>query len=113
MPLVADRRGSDRQARWSRAFDSGNHHGKTRADAGPTSLVSRHSGTGEPLHRWSLASGAGPTNTIPATGAVSGTLPRMARAGAGNRIVFATFGSPGDLNPFLAIGSELRNRGYD
>lgn len=29
------------------------------------------------------------------------------------RIVMATYGSPGDLQPFLAIGCELRARGYD
>ncbi len=29
------------------------------------------------------------------------------------RIVLATFGSPGDLQPFLAIGTELLNRGHD
>src|SRR5215212_6348519 len=28
------------------------------------------------------------------------------------RIVLATFGSPGDLYPFLAIGAELRARGH-
>jgi rhamnosyltransferase subunit B len=28
------------------------------------------------------------------------------------RIVLATFGSPGDLHPFLAIGAELRARGH-
>jgi UDP:flavonoid glycosyltransferase YjiC (YdhE family) len=28
------------------------------------------------------------------------------------RIVLATFGSPGDLRPFLAIGAELRRRGH-
>jgi rhamnosyltransferase subunit B len=28
------------------------------------------------------------------------------------RIVLATFGSPGDLHPFLAMGSELRARGH-
>jgi UDP:flavonoid glycosyltransferase YjiC (YdhE family) len=30
----------------------------------------------------------------------------------GKRIVLATFGSPGDLFPFLAIGQELRQRGH-
>src|SRR5215218_6187975 len=28
------------------------------------------------------------------------------------RIILATFGSPGDLHPFLAIGAELRARGH-
>ena len=48
-----------------------------------------------------------------AVAAASGTLPRMARPGAGKRIVLATYGSPGDLQPFLAIGAELRARGHD
>jgi rhamnosyltransferase subunit B len=42
----------------------------------------------------------------------SGTLPRMARETPAKRIVLATFGSPGDLHPFLAIGAELRARGH-
>ncbi|HEX5500379.1 MAG TPA: glycosyltransferase [Thermomicrobiales bacterium] len=29
------------------------------------------------------------------------------------RVVLATFGSPGDLNPYLAIALELRRRGHD
>jgi UDP:flavonoid glycosyltransferase YjiC (YdhE family) len=33
-------------------------------------------------------------------------------AGASQRIVLATFGSPGDLRPFLAIGAELGQRGH-
>jgi rhamnosyltransferase subunit B len=37
----------------------------------------------------------------------------MARPGASKRIVLATYGSPGDLQPFLAIGAELRARGHD
>ena len=37
----------------------------------------------------------------------------MGRPGAGKRIVLATYGSPGDLQPFLAIGAELRARGHD
>ena len=37
----------------------------------------------------------------------------MARSGAGKHIVLATYGSPGDLQPFLAIGAELRARGHD
>src|ERR671916_358277 len=36
----------------------------------------------------------------------------MARDRPGKRIVLATFGSPGDLHPFLAIGAELRARGH-
>src|SRR5688500_17780839 len=36
----------------------------------------------------------------------------MARGTSANRIVLATFGSPGDLHPFLAIGAELRARGH-
>lgn len=32
---------------------------------------------------------------------------------SGRRIVICTFGSPGDLLPFLAIGRELRRRGHD
>src|SRR5215217_53779 len=36
----------------------------------------------------------------------------MARDTPANRIVLATFGSPGDLHPFLAIGAELRARGH-
>ena len=36
----------------------------------------------------------------------------MARDTPANRIVLATFGSPGDLYPFLAIGGELRARGH-
>src|SRR5215203_8625 len=43
----------------------------------------------------------------------SGTLPRMARDTPAKRIVLATFGSPGDLYPFLAIGTELRARGHE
>lgn len=35
----------------------------------------------------------------------------MARDTSAKRIVLATFGSPGDLHPFLAIGAELRARG--
>ncbi len=31
----------------------------------------------------------------------------------GRRIVICTFGSPGDLLPFLAVGRELRRRGHD
>ena len=31
---------------------------------------------------------------------------------SGKRIVLVTFGSPGDLHPFLAIGAELRARGH-
>jgi rhamnosyltransferase subunit B len=42
----------------------------------------------------------------------SGTLPRMARDLPTKRIMLATFGSPGDLYPFLAIGAELRARGH-
>src|SRR5690348_2537887 len=30
----------------------------------------------------------------------------------GSRVVLATFGSPGDLNPFIAIALELRRRGH-
>ena len=37
----------------------------------------------------------------------------MTRRVTGKRIVLATFGSPGDLRPFLAIGRELHNRGHD
>ncbi|MGH2613865.1 MAG: glycosyltransferase [Thermomicrobiales bacterium] len=37
----------------------------------------------------------------------------MARAATGKRIVLATYGSPGDVQPFLAIGMELRARGHD
>ena len=48
-----------------------------------------------------------------AAAAGSGTLPPMARERAGKRIVFATFGSLGDLQPFLAIGAELGARGHD
>jgi rhamnosyltransferase subunit B len=36
----------------------------------------------------------------------------MARDTPAKRIVLATFGSPGDLYPFLAIGAELRARGH-
>ena len=36
----------------------------------------------------------------------------MARDTPAKRIVLATFGSPGDLLPFLAIGAELRARGH-
>ena len=36
----------------------------------------------------------------------------MARDMPAKRIVLATFGSPGDLLPFLAIGAELRVRGH-
>src|ERR671916_2631894 len=36
----------------------------------------------------------------------------MARNSPAKRIVLATFGSPGDLYPFLAIGAELRARGH-
>jgi rhamnosyltransferase subunit B len=36
----------------------------------------------------------------------------MARDSRAKRIVLATFGSPGDLHPFLAIGAELRARGH-
>jgi UDP:flavonoid glycosyltransferase YjiC (YdhE family) len=36
----------------------------------------------------------------------------MARDRPTKRIVLATFGSPGDLYPFLAIGAELRARGH-
>jgi UDP:flavonoid glycosyltransferase YjiC (YdhE family) len=36
----------------------------------------------------------------------------MARVTPAKRIVLATFGSPGDLYPFLAIGAELRDRGH-
>jgi rhamnosyltransferase subunit B len=36
----------------------------------------------------------------------------MARDRSAKRIVLATFGSPGDLLPFLAIGAELRARGH-
>jgi UDP:flavonoid glycosyltransferase YjiC (YdhE family) len=36
----------------------------------------------------------------------------MARDRPAKRIVLATFGSPGDLRPFLAIGAELRARGH-
>src|ERR671912_2403570 len=36
----------------------------------------------------------------------------MARDTSAKRIVLATFGSPGDLHPFLAIGAELRARGH-
>ena len=43
----------------------------------------------------------------------SGTLPRMACDTPPKRIVLATFGSPGDLQPFLAIGAELRARGHE
>lgn len=40
----------------------------------------------------------------------------MSRAGAGGsgrRIVLATFGSLGDLNPFIAVARELRARGHE
>lgn len=37
----------------------------------------------------------------------------MTRSGPGKRIVLATLGSPGDLQPFLAIGLELRARGHE
>jgi UDP:flavonoid glycosyltransferase YjiC (YdhE family) len=37
----------------------------------------------------------------------------MARDTPAKRIVLATFGSPGDLYPFLAIGAELRARGHE
>jgi rhamnosyltransferase subunit B len=46
------------------------------------------------------------------TSSGSGTLARMAREKPAKRIVLATFGSPGDLYPFLAIGAELRARGH-
>lgn len=36
----------------------------------------------------------------------------MARDTSAKRIVLATFGSPGDLHPFLAIGAEMRARGH-
>jgi len=36
----------------------------------------------------------------------------MARDTRAKRIVLVTFGSPGDLHPFLAIGAELRERGH-
>jgi UDP:flavonoid glycosyltransferase YjiC (YdhE family) len=36
----------------------------------------------------------------------------MARDTSAKRIVLATFGSPGDLHPFLAIGTGLRARGH-
>jgi rhamnosyltransferase subunit B len=36
----------------------------------------------------------------------------MAHDTPAKRIVLATFGSPGDLHPFLAIGAELRARGH-
>jgi rhamnosyltransferase subunit B len=45
--------------------------------------------------------------------AQSGTLPGMVAARGSLRIVVATFGSPGDLRPFLAIGGELRERGHE
>lgn len=31
---------------------------------------------------------------------------------SGKRIILATYGSPGDVQPFLAIGQELRSRGH-
>lgn len=37
----------------------------------------------------------------------------MSTATPAKRIVLATFGSPGDLRPFLAIGRELRARGHN
>jgi UDP:flavonoid glycosyltransferase YjiC (YdhE family) len=37
----------------------------------------------------------------------------MERPVSPSRIVLATYGSPGDLYPFLAIGVELRGRGHD
>lgn len=41
-------------------------------------------------------------------------LPRVTPSTAsGKRIILATFGSPGDLQPFLAIGRELCQRGHD
>lgn len=45
--------------------------------------------------------------------AASGTLRRMTPSPSGKRIVLATFGSLGDLHPFLAIGMELRARGHE
>lgn len=42
----------------------------------------------------------------------SGTLTPMTPVAQPRRIVLATFGSPGDLHPFLAIGAELRARGH-
>src|SRR5215216_2271872 len=55
--------------------------------------------------------GRGPQSAI-TVGPGSGTLPRMARDISAKRIMLATFGSPGDLHPFLAIGAELRARGH-
>lgn len=37
----------------------------------------------------------------------------MEGARSSGRVVLATYGSPGDLFPFLAIGMELRDRGHD
>ena len=82
--------------------------------SGSTSAVSSHSGIEEPNHRRLLVIGAAPGEGGPhAAAAASGTLPRMPRPRAGKRIVLATYGSPGDLQPFLAIGAELRARGHD
>ena len=36
----------------------------------------------------------------------------MEQGRTGKRIVLATYGSPGDLYPFLAVGAELRARGH-
>jgi rhamnosyltransferase subunit B len=36
----------------------------------------------------------------------------MEQGRTGKRIVLATYGSPGDLYPFLAVGAELRDRGH-
>lgn len=45
--------------------------------------------------------------------AQSGTLTGMGVHRPSLRIVLATFGSPGDVRPFLAIGTELQTRGHE
>ena len=37
----------------------------------------------------------------------------MTRTASAKRIILATFGSPGDLQPFIAIGEALRGRGHE
>lgn len=41
----------------------------------------------------------------------SGTLPRMSASRADAPILLATYGSPGDVQPFLAVGLALQERG--
>jgi rhamnosyltransferase subunit B len=77
----------------------------------------RYSGTGLGTHRQAHETSQrkhrrSTTKRRKTARSASGTLPRMARDTPPKRIVLATFGSPGDLHPFLAIGAELRARGH-